>query len=333
MKILIDIYHIPQYNLFKNVIKSFNPNDVDLCCVNRGKLVSIIKKECPEYNLYIFGDYKKNHGRLSLAFRIVLPRLYQLFRLLKKKNYQVVATASYQANFIARILGIPNFSVMDDPRGFVVKILNFSTKDFYLPLFNKKYGKAKNFKALKEWAYLSPKYFSPSKKVLQEYGLERKKYIFIREVVTNTSNYIGQERNLALSLIKQLDKNIKIVVSLEDKAIKDLFPDNCIILEEPVSDIHSIMYYSKLVVSSGDSMAREGGMLGVPSIYLGNRDMPANNILIDKKILFKMDINESLNFIKKLDYFKLDQEEFRIQLKNEWEDVSELILQLINKYK
>ena len=39
------------------------------------------------------------------------------------------------------------------------------------------------------------------------------------------------------------------------------------------------MYYSQIVISSGDSGAyREGAMLGVPSIYAGNRDMPANDI-------------------------------------------------------
>ena len=56
IKILIDIYHIPQFNLFKNAIKILGPEKVDLACVNRGKLVDIIQHECPEFKLYVLGD-------------------------------------------------------------------------------------------------------------------------------------------------------------------------------------------------------------------------------------------------------------------------------------
>ena len=47
--------------------------------------------------------------------------------------------------------------------------------------------------------------------------------------------------------------------------------------QEPIEDIHSLIYYAAGLVSSGDSMAREAALLGVPSYYLGIRySMPAN---------------------------------------------------------
>ena len=56
-------------------------------------------------------------------------------------------------------------------------------------------------------------------------------------------------------------------------------------------------YFSKVVISSGDSMAREGAQLGVPSFYCGVRDMFSNRILIDKGLMFKIQGNKLLKFI------------------------------------
>ncbi len=334
MKIFIDIYHIPQYNFFRNAIKILGPGQVELGCVNRGKLAKIIKHECPEFKLYIYGDYKYNKGPFSMTTRIILPRIVKLLKLFRKNKYDVIGTAHYQSNFVAKIMGIPNFSIFDDPRRGVLQILKLVADECYLPPFSEKYGKIKKFNALKEWAYLSPKYYSPSNKVLKEYNLNSKEFIFIREVSTDTSNYLSQEKNLILQLASKIGKEIKVVLSLEDKILKDKYPEDWIILNEPVSDIHSLLYHSKLVISSGDSMAREGGMLGVPSIYLGNRDMPANRIMMEKGVLYKFNLSESIKYIDKtMDNQQFDQVNFRSKLENEWDDVTQLIINLINKLK
>ena len=173
---------------------------VDLGCVNRGKLAAVIKHECPEFNLFVYGDYKHNKGPVSMATRIIMPRTLKLIRLFRKNKYDVVGTAHYQANVAARLLGIPNFSILDDPSAGVLQIIKKAANEFYLPPFSEGFGDVKKFNALKEWSYLSPKYFTPSKDVLEEYKLEEKNYIFIREVSTDTSNYLSQEKNLVLQL-------------------------------------------------------------------------------------------------------------------------------------
>ena len=89
-------------------------------------------------------------------------------------------------------------------------------------------------------------------------------------------------------------------------------------------------------MSTGDSVAREGAMLGVPAIYLGIRDMPANNILIEKKMLFKMDKDELKFFLKHLFNNEIPlqpQGKFRSKLFHEWDDVTKLILDLIKQLK
>lgn len=334
MRIFFDLYHIPQYNFFRNTIHELGPDKVEIGCVNRGKLVDIIKYECPDFQLYVMGDYKYNRGPITMASRIILPRLLSLVKLFRAKKYKVVGSAHYQANMAARLMGIPNFSILDDPRAAVLQIVKSVADEFYLPPFTEGYQKIKKFNALKEWAYLSPRYFTPDEDELNKYGLQKKDFIFIREVSTETSNYLLQESNLILKLSSMFGEETTVVLSLEDKSLRDQYPANWIILEEPVSDVHSIMYYSNLIVSSGDSMAREGGMLGVPSIYIGNRDMPANRIMIEKGILFKKSPHELSEFIRDLNQGLVevpDQESFRDQLLNSWTDVNQLINSIINR--
>ncbi|SHJ60760.1 DUF354 domain-containing protein [Pseudozobellia thermophila] len=328
-KVLIDIYHLPQYNMFRNTIRNFDPSEVDIYCVNRGKLLPVIQYELPEYNIICIGDYKHNKGMFSMVFKIILPRLLKLFKLIRPSKYRYVITAHYQANFIAKLKGIPNVAFIDDPRRFVFPLLKFSADEVYLPPFEKKFEGVKYFNALKEWSYLSPRYLKPEASALDEYGLEPKNYIFIREVSTETSNYLSQDQGAILSVADQFPKDLKVVLSLENKELVDRFPKNWIILKEPVKDIHSLMYYSQVVISSGDSMAREGAMLGVPSIYAGIRDMPANVIMIKKGMLFKLEPPEIVETVAKIRNGEMafpEPDVFRQGLLEEWDDVTTLLL-------
>ncbi len=336
MKILIDIYHIPQYNFFRHTIQSLNSKQVDLCCIRRGQLVEIIRKECPGYRLIILRDYKHNKGKYSMLFKIIIPRFIDLLKLIQKERYDLILTAHYQANLAAKILGKPNIAFIDDPRKIAFTIDKISANELFIPCFENGISKTKKFNALKEWAYLSPRYFKANISSLDLYSLKPKEYIFIREVDTKTSNYLNQKQDIILSLANRLNEfKEKVVLSLEIKENKAKYPDEWIILEEPVPDIHSLLFYSKLIISSGDSMAREGGMLGIPSIYCGIREMPANDVLIAKNILFKVAPENLIESCRKIisEHQSMEQQvAFRETLAGEWEDVTELIRNKINQY-
>lgn len=333
-KVLIDIYHLPQFNFLKNVILQLSPEEVDIYCVNRGKLYPVIQHELPGYQVNCIGDYKHNKGRFSMAFRIILPRMATLFRRIHPDRHRMILTAHYQANVVARLKGIPNVAFIDDPRRFVYSLLQWSADELYLPPFREDYPGAKTFNALKEWAYLSPRYFQPGREVLADYGLEPKQYIFLREVSTKTSNYLAQEEDSLLRIAQDFPEEWTVVFSLEDKQKADQYPAHWILLEEPVRDIHSLMYYSQVVISSGDSMAREGAMLGVPSIYAGTREMPANHIMIEKNRLWKIAPRNLVTTIRDIlagVQVVEQQDVFREKLFQEWDDITALVLQKIGK--
>ena len=144
--------------------------------------------------------------------------------------------------------------------------------------------KIKVLNVLKEWAYLAPKYFNHNVNVLNQYGLRPKEYIFLREVSVGTFNYAGQTIGCVLAVKDLIDsvktvegKKMKVLFSLEEKHRRNEYPEDWILLQEPIEDIHSLIYYAAGLVSSGDSMAREAALLGIPAYYLGTRhSMPAN---------------------------------------------------------
>lgn len=328
-KILVDLYHLPQYNFFKNVILSFDPSEIDIYCVNRGKLFPVIQHELPDYNIIRIGDYKHNRGMFSMIFKIIIPRIFKLYRSVNSSKYSFIITAHYQANFVSKLRGIPNVAFIDDPRRFVFPLLKFSADEVYLPPFETHFSGVKYFNALKEWSYLSPDYFKPDIQRLNEYDLEPHKYIFVREVSTETSNYLTQDQGIILSVSKDFPASCKVVLSVENKESIPKYPRDWVILKEPVNDIHSLMYFSQVVISSGDSVAREGAMLGVPSIYAGIREMPANLIMIKKGMLLKKAPEALVSTIIKIMNDEIDfpeQNKFRQLLLVEWDNVTSLVL-------
>jgi predicted glycosyltransferase len=193
-------------------------------------------------------------------------------------------------------------------------------------------GDSKNvyrYKGIKEWSYLSPDYFSPNINILSHYKVIPKEYLFVREVDTGSLNYIKQTDNVIASISDLLPRSLKVIFSLENKEKRRCYPQDWILLEEPLSDIFSLIYYSKILISSGDSMAREGAVLGVPSIYCGIRKMAVNKILQEKGVLFHVDPREVPVLVKKIidtDSNAKSQEGFRCQLSAEWDNVTGLIV-------
>lgn len=338
MKILIDIGHPAQFNFYKKVIEMLSINNsVIVTYVKRGKLPAIIQQEIGQLEnctLIEIGHHKGT--KLSAVFESNIIRPIQLFYKMVNFNPDVELSNGYQAAIYPKLFRKRSIHFNDDfDKSFIFKtLMKIFADQIYVPFFLEKSKKVMGINSLKEWAYLSPKYFTPNPSILDKYRLEENNYFFIREVITGTLNYSNQESHLIEFISKNASFNIPVVLSLEDKSRKDEFPKNWHIIQEPEKDIHSLMYYSKILLSSGDSMAREGALLGVPSIYCGVREMDANKILIDKGMLFKVSPKDVSGFIGKLKNGEIklsDQTNFRENLLEEWEDIPEFICKKIIK--
>ncbi len=336
MKILIDIGHTAQLNFYLNAIKILSANhEILITYIKRGKLPQIIEKELgseANINTLCIGFHRGT--RLSILLEGNLIRILKLVWITYKFKPDIEFSNGYMAAIGPKIFGIPTCHFQDDPEIGKLRmwLMRFFADKIYIPFYPES-KKIKSMRGLKEWAYLSPKYFCPNPSILSEHNLNEKEYIFVREVITSTFNYQGQEKTIIESLAKDFSSNIQVVLSLENKSRAKYFPARWKILVEPVQNIHSLIYYSKAVISSGDSMAREGAQLGLPSIYCGFRKMHSNDILIKEGILLHKKktevipalddiINGSCNF---------KQEAIRIKLESNWDDITNLIVGEVKK--
>jgi uncharacterized protein len=336
-RILIDIKHPAQLNLFKGLARNLKEDgwQVIVCFLGRGKIPKIIAKEYPDFERIQVGSSAGTKWSIFWEGNVV--RTSTFVKLIKKRNIDIcIAASSAPLALAGKLTGTPVLQFYDDPERKGINAINaqLSNQIYFPPIVapSKKIGV---FNCLKEWSYLSPTYFTPNPKVLQKHQVEPRNYVFVREVSNKSFNYYNQQDAIICSFAKQIDPNIPVLLSLEDKSYQDQFPENWTVLQEPIEDIHSLIYYSKLMLASGDSMAREGAMLGVPSIYCGIREMKANELLIQKGILQHLPEASAVSAVNETIREPFDhcqQEKIRHQLLQDWDDMTFFMKNQIIKY-
>ena len=282
MNIWIDINHIPQWNFYKPLVETVTGKGhcVYLTVLDRGKLAKIVKRETEQLE-HVQVDIVGRHRmtKWSAIVEANLIRDWQLWHWARGKKIDIGFSNGMQLAMVCGLKGIQNYSFDDDPQTRDRKWKEkWNTECNFCVYEDETIGAPSHvLRCTKEWAYLNPRTFVPKVEVTEKYGVKPKEYMFLREVTVGTINYTGQASGAILGIKDLIPKNMRVLFSLEEKKRRDEYPADWILLQEPIEDIHSLIYYSAGLVSSGDSMAREAALLGVPSYYLGIRySMPAN---------------------------------------------------------
>ncbi len=335
--VVIDIAHYPHVNFYKHAIESLTEKNVNVHVVlrPRGKLVDIFHKECPDVPFVLIGQYRKTlFGKMT----DMVERDIAFLKYLRKIEFDAgTGFGSINIAHTTHFFGKPAIIFGDDTENklghYLIKPLAqlFVRPKCVPPAQGKNLLKYDGFKEL---AYLHPNYFTPDREALEPYGLEPYEYIFIREVSSASLNYRRAEMGKLSKILNYLkEKDLKIVLSIEDKSLIYLFKDHCIILKEPVEDIHSLLHFAAFTISSGDSMARESCLVGTPAIYTGGRDMSINTELIKRSCMLKVENAESIkNTIDRIitDNIKKEVEaKINQAIKEEWVDTTQVILDVL----
>lgn len=334
MKILIDLLHPADINFFKNAIDALNKRDVDSTIIMRprGKMIEILKSELPNMQFTPVGKYYTSTSGKLLS---IVTRNFNLLMFLRKKKIDLCTSYGFFVGIASRFCRIPSVIFTDDYEYKLPYYLFKSCGDYLvIPTCIPSSGKnILKYNGFKELAYLHPNYFKPDRKVLEQYGITPNNYVFIREVSRVSLNYKKMQQTDLPEVIRSLNNSgLEVVLSLEDKTRADSLKDKCIILEEPIEDIFSLMSFALFTISSGDSMARESCLVGTPTIYTGGRDMIVNRELVEKGCLFKVDENQALNDAITNVIEEGTKKETMVTIeravKHEWMDTTEVILDI-----
>lgn len=346
MKVWIDICHTPQFNFFKPLIEQLASigHEVYVTVLDRGKTPRIVRVELAgleRVKVEVIGKHRMT--KWSAIWDANVIRICKLIKWARGKKIDAAISTNIFTPLVGRLFGMRSYAFGDDPqvfdfhpKGWLATKAHMCIYEWTLPM--KKPNHTEVLKCLKEWAYLNPRTFVPNEKVLEKYGVKPKEYMFLREVTVGTINYAGQESGAILGIKDMIPEGMKVLFSLEEKKRRNEYPADWILLQEPIEDIHSLIYYSAGLISSGDSMAREAALLGVPAYYLGIRySMPAN-VAASKVALLQSRKTESFErWIERVNELRSEgverlmdeQKKLRKHIDAEFIDINRYMLELV----
>ena len=339
LKILLDIGHPKDVNVFKNVILALQNHGHEVKIVARAK--ENTKQMLNEYG-FEYDELKYYEHIFSKALGIITNDI-QLYKIAKKFKPDIfVSPGSPYSAHVSRLLGKPHIAFSDtEIAGLVIKLMLpftdkiYTSSSFYLDLGPKQV----RFNGYYELAYLHPKYFTPNKEVLKKYDLEND-YIILRLSALASHHDVGasgfsfETEEELKDYIAALEKYGRVVISSETDQWPTITDYQ---LKFDPKDLHDILYFAKLYIGEGATMASESAILGVPAIYVSNTrrgylDELEKTYDLAFTIGNKRDALEKVVFLLGIDDLKGKWHSKRERMLGEVTDTVKFMVEVIEKY-
>lgn len=269
IKIIIDILHPAQVHFFRNFIREMERKNNEVIITARKK----------EMTLDLLDEYGFDYTAISEIQKSKRQLLYEFIRRSIKFNKIVKAT---KPDLLMGVMG-PTISVIGKLNK-IPSIVFYDTEvaritnSFSYPLASavctpscyegKVRGNHITYEGYHELAYLHPKRFKPRRNVLKEYGLKKNKFFIIRFVSWKSSHDIGgYGLKNKYALVKKLKEYGEVFITSEQKLPKTLKKYE---LNISYKQIHSFLYYAKMLIGESATMATESAILGTPALYVSS---------------------------------------------------------------
>jgi predicted glycosyltransferase len=272
MKVLLDVGHPKDVNVFKDVISELQHRGHQVMVFARAK--ENTRRMLEDLGIdYHLCPYYSNIGGKALGIPINDVRLYNFARRFRPDIF--VSPGSPYSAHVSRLLRKPHIAFPDTEIAGLVMKLTFPFTDkiytstsFYLDLGPKQ----SRFEGYYELAYLHPDHFTPDRTIPEKYGLDGN-YIVLRLSALASHHDIGaqgfsfgSEAELQ-DFISGFEKHGRVVVFSETDNWS-LIDDHRLDIDP--ADLHDILYFARMYIGEGATMASESAILGVPSIYVSN---------------------------------------------------------------
>jgi hypothetical protein len=273
MKVLLDVSHPKDINVFNNVIRLLKERGHEVKLVARAK--ENTRKIIEEHGFKAeYGPYYTGFAMKVAGIPLIDMWLYGVSKAYKPDIF--LSFGSPYSAHVSRLVKCPHLAFIDtEIANFAINLmLPFTDKVYTSSSFSLDLGKKqKRFSSYLEMAYLGPGYFVPDTDVLARYNLNEKKYIIVRLSALSSHHDISahgfsfSSESELKEYISTLQEYGQVVIFSETKKW-DLI--NKYTLEINPADFHDILFHSKLCIGEGATMASEAAILGVPSFYVSN---------------------------------------------------------------
>ena len=254
--------------------------------------------------------YKKvgMHGgaKLESKLKAYINRLNELFPIVKKFSpHYFITFSSVEGARISYGLGLPSIGYNDEPRNehvcklifpFLDKIIvpKCIPKDWYIKLHAEP-NKLIQYNGIDEIAWLMA--YTPNEKVLEEFNMEKGKYIIIRTEPSFASYFIDKLSEEETKIVKFFPKIYQLFPEFHyfllvrtnkqykylKKNLERFIKKSNVSLTKYLPHLVDLCFFSALVISGGGTIVRESSLLNVPSIeFFPGATAPQEKFLIEE---------------------------------------------------
>lgn len=265
MKILFDINHPAQFHLFRNFYFYLKRQNHQVVVSIRNR--DFTKTLCDLYGIdYLITSEAKN-GFIGFASEFIKKEI-NLINLQRKWKFDIGFGTSLFLSHLSFLFKFRDYNFIEDDDEWVtfhrLTAYPFAYRIVVPQNLKYKHWHDKRIKhnSYHELAYLHPNNFEPDKSVLEKYDLSPKQYVVTRFSALNAYhdyNIKGISKQL-YTQIKEMLNNYKIIESVENSKSHQINP----------MDMHSVLFYSKILISDSQTMTMEATVLGVPSIRVNS---------------------------------------------------------------
>jgi len=270
MKIIIGICHPKDVHFWKYIINNLE---------NDGHAVKILAWD-KDVTLYLLNAYGFNYELIGKNHKNLIGKSYDMFKsdlkvfkIAKRFKPDIFIHGDPYLAHVSKVFGKLHIDYCDTEHAKLVHLSTFPFSDAVITpsCFKKKINPKKHitFNGYSELAYLHPNYFKPDPSVLDDLGLSKDnkfKFIILRFVSWGASHDIGQHGfTNKEDIVRKIEEYGRVFITSEQKLSKDLEKYRITV---PPEKIHDLLYYAKMYIGEGATMASEAAVLGTPAIYV-----------------------------------------------------------------
>lgn len=271
MNVLIETHHPSHIHFWKYPVRELLSRGHDVRVLGRNRDVMLQLFESYDWMPLIAPSRGSGTGRFPMLG--MLQRQAEVVRSIRSFRPVVVASLMGSYTQMAKILGCRNLVFTDsEHQRFNHKIAHpfadevHTPEAFYLELGSKQ----RRYHSIHELSFLHTKYFTPCEKTLDAYSLEPGAYVVIRLSAWNTFHDVQQSGigERIYSFVESHQESGRLLIVAEEGKV----PPGLEMLATRIrpEHFHSILAFSRFVLSEGASTSSEASCLGVPTVYINS---------------------------------------------------------------
>ena len=272
MNVLIQLSHPAHFHLYKIVAKNLieDGNKVLFVIKSKDILETLLQNAgLPYVNI---NQHAHRGSKLGILWDMFV-REWRIIKLCRKHKIDLITGSTPETAHVSWLLHIHGVNTGEDDAAVISMFIKIAKPfiDGYVAPNSCEMGsiesKTSHYPGYHELAYLHPNHFTPSREVVEGYGIDVDKPYFILRFASLNAHHDtgikGINTEVAQRLIDILSPHGRIYITSE-RPLEPQFEKYRIKIN-PL-DMHHVMAFASLYIGDSQTMAAEAGVLGVPFV-------------------------------------------------------------------